>query len=114
MRAVVSRLAIAYRLEPYYQEANLLFVHANLRDPTDPPPPARTLIELSQEPRMCEVSTNSKDGLKTLSPPIGVQRFEDDLRNSPCIPATPARVPCMLNAKRTPNELLIHALAPRT
>jgi len=114
MRACVSRLAIATRTWNLLSGGERLYFCARRtwQDPTEPRPPARTLIRSYHRNRAWwKCSTNSKDGLKTLSLPIGVQRFEDDCATS-CIRCnTCDGFPCMVNAKGSRTECLIHALA---
>ena len=103
-------------LEPYYQEAErLYFVHGERgEDPTEPPAPKPFAYpKLSQEPRMLEVFNQLKAlGLKPFHLPIGVQRFEDNLKDSPCIRCnTCDGFPCLVNAKGDAEQAcLIHAL----
>ncbi len=104
-------------LEPHYQEAErLYFVHGQRgEDPTEPPSSGPFAYpKLSQEPRMVEVFNQLKgQGLKPFHLPIGVQRFEEDIRNSPCIRCnTCDGFPCMVNAKGDAERAcLIHALS---
>ncbi len=104
-------------LEPYYQEAErLYFVHGERgEDPTEPPASKPFAYpKLSQEPRMLEVFNQLKgQGLKPFHLPIGVQRFEDNIKDSPCIRCnTCDGFPCMVNAKGdAERSCLIHALA---
>jgi choline dehydrogenase-like flavoprotein len=103
-------------LEPYYNEAErLYFVHGERgEDPTDPPASRPYAYpKLSQEPRMLEVFNQLKGlGLKPFHLPIGVQRFEDSIRSSPCIRCnTCDGFPCLVNAKGdAERSCLIHAL----
>ena len=104
-------------LEPHYQEAErLYFVHGQRgEDPTEPPSSGPFAYpKLSQEPRMQEVFNQLKgQGLKPFHLPIGVQRFEDNIQNSPCIRCnTCDGFPCMVNAKGDAERAcLIHALS---
>ena len=104
-------------LEPYYQEAErLYFVHGERgEDPTEPPASKPFAYpKLSQEPRMLEVFNQLKGiGLKPFHLPIGVQRFEDNIKDSPCIRCnTCDGFPCLVNAKGdAERSCLIHALA---
>ena len=104
-------------LEPHYQEAErLYFVHGQRgEDPTDPPASGPYAYpKLSQEPRMWEVFNQLKSqGLKPFHLPIGIQRFEDNLKGSPCIRCnTCDGFPCLVNAKGdAERSCLIHALA---
>jgi choline dehydrogenase-like flavoprotein len=103
-------------LEPYYQEAEkLYFVHGQRgEDPTEPPASGPFAYpKLSQEPRMQEVYGQLTGlGLKPFHLPIGVQRFEDNIKDSPCIRCnTCDGFPCMVNAKGdAERSCLIHAL----
>jgi choline dehydrogenase-like flavoprotein len=103
-------------LEPYYQTAErLYFVHGERgEDPTDPPASGPFAYpKLSQEPRMTEVFNQLKGlGLKPFHLPIGVQRFEDRLLDSPCVRCnTCDGFPCLVNAKGDAEQsCLLHAL----
>jgi choline dehydrogenase-like flavoprotein len=103
-------------LEPYYNEAERLYlVHGERgEDPTEPPATQPyTYPKLSQEPRMLEVFNQLKGlGLKPFHLPIGVQRFEDNIKDSPCIRCnTCDGFPCLVNAKGDAEmSCLIHAL----
>ena len=103
-------------LEPYYNEAEkLYYVHGERgEDPTEPPASGPFAYpKLSQEPRMLEVFNQLKGlGLKPFHLPIGVKRFEDNLKDSPCIRCnTCDGFPCLVNAKGDAEQsCLIHAL----
>ncbi len=96
---------IAYEdLEPYYQEAEqLYFVHGEQgEDPTEAHRDrAFPYPKLSHEPRIEEISKELKTlGLRPFHLPIGVKRFEDSLRQSPCLRCeTCDGFPCAVNAK---------------
>ena len=103
-------------LEPYYCEAErLYFVHGERgEDPTEPPASKPFAYpKLSQEPRMLEVFNQLKGlGLKPFHLPIGIKRFEDNIKDSPCIRCnTCDGFPCLVNAKGDAEQsCLIHAL----
>ena len=103
-------------LEPYYTEAErLYFVHGERgEDPTEPPTSKPFAYpKLSQEPRMQEVFNQLKgQGLKPFHLPIGVKRFEDNIKDSPCIRCnTCDGFPCLVNAKGDAEQsCLVHAL----
>lgn len=91
-------------LEPYYSDAErLYFVHGERsEDPTEPPAAGPfPHPKLSHEPRIQEVFRQLKDrGLHPFHLPIAVKRFEDNLKDSPCIRCdTCDGFPCMVNAK---------------
>ncbi len=103
-------------LEPYYNEAEkLYFVHGEKgEDPTEPPRGAYPYPKLSHEPRIQEIFGELQaQGHKPFHLPIGIKRFEDNLRESPCIRCeTCDGFPCAVNAKGDSEiSCLTHALA---
>ena len=103
-------------IEPYYNEAErLYFVHGQHgEDPTEPPASKPYAYpKLSHEPRIQEIFEQLKgEKLHPFHLPIAVKRFEDDLRNSPCVRCnTCDGFPCPMNAKGDAEiSCLAHAL----
>lgn len=103
-------------LEPYYNEAErLYFVHGERgEDPTDPPASKPYAYpKLSHEPRIEEIAGQLQGmGLRPFHLPIGVKRFEENIKESPCIRCnTCDGFPCLVNAKGDAEQsCLVHAL----
>jgi choline dehydrogenase-like flavoprotein len=91
-------------LEPFYTEAErLYFVHGERgEDPTEPPAVKPfPYPKLSHEPRIQEIFGELKNqGLRPFHLPIGIKRFEDNIKDSACIRCdTCDGFPCMVDAK---------------
>ncbi|HXV27484.1 MAG TPA: GMC family oxidoreductase [bacterium] len=91
-------------LEPYYTEAEkIYFVHGERgEDPTEPPASKPfPYPKLSHESRIEEVHEELRgQGLHPFHLPIAIKRFEDNIKDSPCIRCdTCDGFPCMVNAK---------------